>query len=118
MGGIFSLAFGAVIFTAVAVAGVLHLRLPGLPLCRGFALGAIVSPPDAVEASAVLVKISLPGRRITLLEGESVVIDATGRVLFAIAVGVAVTGLFDICEAIGSFVWLFISGAGLCTLVG
>jgi Na+/H+ antiporter len=118
MGGIVSLAFGAVIFTAVAVAVVLHLLLPELPLAVGFALGAIVSPPDAVAASAVLAKISLPGRLVTLLEGESLVNDATGLVLFAIAVGVAVTGQFDIYEAVGSFVWLSLSGAGVGALVG
>ncbi|MBY3179977.1 sodium:proton antiporter [Rhizobium leguminosarum] len=108
--GIVSLAFGAVIFTTLAVAAVLHIMLPELPLAVGFALGAIVSPPDAVAASAVLSKISLPGRLVTLLEGESLVNDATGLVLFAIAVGAAVTGKFDSYDAVFSFFWLSVSG--------
>ncbi|MQX40789.1 Na+/H+ antiporter, partial [Sinorhizobium meliloti] len=112
--GIFSLAFGAVIFTTVSVGVVVHVLLPGLPLPVAFALGAIVSPPDAVAASAVLSKLNLPTRLVALLEGESLVNDATGLVLFGIAVAAALTGEFSVYRATGSFIWLATAG----TLIG
>ncbi|MBB4291426.1 CPA1 family monovalent cation:H+ antiporter [Rhizobium leguminosarum] len=111
--GIFSLAFGAVIFTTMSVGWVVHLVLPELPLPVAFALGAVVSPPDAVAASAVLSKLNLPSRLVALLEGESLVNDATGLVLFAIAVTAALTGEFSVYQATGSFIWLTAAGTSV-----
>jgi CPA1 family monovalent cation:H+ antiporter len=75
---IVQLAVGAVAFTTLAVGVVAHLVEPSLPWAACFALGAIVSPPDAVAAKAVLQGLSLPSRVTVLLEGESLVNDATG----------------------------------------
>lgn len=69
--GILSLAVGAVIFTTLAVGVVTHWLVPSLPWAACFALGAIVSPPDAVSARAVLKGVRIPRRLTTLLEGES-----------------------------------------------
>ena len=100
------LAIGAVAFTTFVVGWVAHLVLPELPLAACFALGAIVSPPDAVAAKAVLSGLNLPARVVTLLEGESLLNDATGLVLYRIAVVAALTGTFNGTAALGSFALL------------
>ena len=107
---ILQLAVGAVVFTTAAVGVVAHWAVPSLPWAACFALGAIVSPPDAVSAKAVLARVKLPPRIVTLLEGESLVNDATGIVLFRIAVGAGLTGTFDAGHAALSFVGLSIGG--------
>src|SRR3954470_12505822 len=73
---ILQLAVGAVAFTTLVVGIVAHWVEPSLPWAACFALGAIVSPPDAVAAKAVLQRLSLPPRVTVLLEGESLVNDA------------------------------------------
>ncbi len=98
---IMQLAIGAVVFTTAAVGFVVHWMVPSLPWSACFALGAIVSPPDAVAAKAVLQRIALPPRVTVLLEGESLVNDATGLVLFRFAVAAALTGTFSVGSAIG-----------------
>ena len=90
--GILSLAIGAVVFTTVVVAVVTHALLPSLPWAACAALGAIVSPPDAVSARAILQRVHLPQRLSIMLEGESLLNDATGLVLFRFAIAAAVTG--------------------------
>src|SRR5271170_2918956 len=83
------LAIGLVVVTTVTVAYVAHWLIPGLPLAAGFVLGAIISPPDAIAASAIAQRLGLPRRVITVIEGESLVNDATSLVIFKIAVLVA-----------------------------
>ncbi|OLB81682.1 MAG: Na+/H+ antiporter [Actinobacteria bacterium 13_2_20CM_2_71_6] len=83
------LAVGLVIFTATCVGLVVYALLPGVPLAAAFALGAIVAPPDAVAATAVARRIGLPRRLVTILEGESLVNDATALVIFRVAVAAA-----------------------------
>lgn len=83
--GILSLAVGAVVFTTLVVGVVVHTIIPELPWAACFALGAIVSPPDAVSARAVLKGVHLPRRLEALLEGESLLNDATGLILFRFA---------------------------------
>ncbi len=107
---ILQLAVGAVLFTTLVVGLVAHLVVPTLPWAACFALGAIVSPPDAVAAKAVLQGLPLPRRTITLLEGESLLNDASGLVLYRISVVAALTGTFDSFEAAGSFGMLVIGG--------
>ncbi|KAB0679021.1 Na+/H+ antiporter [Aureimonas leprariae] len=114
LAGIASLAVGAVLFTAAVVAVAAKLVVPELPWAACVALGAIVSPPDAVSARAVLQRVKLPRRLGTLLEGESLVNDATGLVLFRFAVAATLTGTFSLGAAVGSFAVLV--GGGL--LVG
>jgi CPA1 family monovalent cation:H+ antiporter len=112
---ILQLAVGAVAFTTLVVGIVAHLVVPALPWAACFALGAIVSPPDAVAAKAVLQGLRLPRRIVVLLEGESLVNDASGLVLFRLAVAASLTGTFSVASAALSFVTLSVGGvlAGL-----
>ncbi len=80
-----ALAIGLVLVNTVAVAFVAHWIIPDFPLAAGLVLGAIVSPPDAIAASAIARRLGLPRRVVTILEGESLVNDATSLVLFKLA---------------------------------
>lgn len=108
--GILSLAVGAVVFTTLIVGVVVHALVPKLPWAACFALGAIVSPPDAISARAVLERVTLPRRLSALLEGESLLNDATGLTLFRFAVAATLSGLFDAGAAVQSFVVLTLGG--------
>lgn len=110
---IMQLAVGAVVFTTLVVGVVAHLVQPTLPWGACFALGAIVSPPDAVAAKAILQKLPLPQRVIVLLEGESLVNDASGLVLFRLAVAATLTGVFSPTHAVLQFSWLTAGGVAL-----
>ena len=116
--GIVSLAVGAVVFTTAVVALVTHMLFPALPWAACAALGAIVSPPDAVSARAVLQRVKLPRRLSILLEGESLLNDAAGLVLFRFAVAAGLTGAFSAGEAIGSFLMLAAGGLAVGAAVG
>jgi monovalent cation/hydrogen antiporter len=110
LSGILLLAIGAVAFTTFAVGLAVHLVVPDLPWAACFALGAVVSPPDAVAAKAVLERVALPRRLMVLLEGESLLNDAAGLVLFRFAVVAALSGAFSAPRAVGSFVLLAAGG--------
>ncbi|MBB3355459.1 CPA1 family monovalent cation:H+ antiporter [Rhizobium sp. BK049] len=116
--GIASLAVGAVFFTCAVVAVVTHLLFPSLPWAACAALGAIVAPPDAVSARAVLERVRLPRRLQILLEGESLLNDASGLVLFRFAVAAAATGSFSAMEAAASFLVLALGGMVVGVVVG
>jgi len=109
--GILSLAVGAVVFTTLVVGVVTHWIVPELPWAACFALGAIVSPPDAVSARAVLKGVHLPRRLEALLEGESLLNDATGLILFRFAVAATLSGVFHTGEAMQSFAIVAVGGA-------
>jgi monovalent cation/hydrogen antiporter len=118
LGGILWLAVGAVIFTTLVVGAAVHWIVPSLPWAACFALGAVVSPPDAVAAKAVLGKVRLPRRLMVLLEGESLLNDATGLVLFRFAVAAALTGAFSASGALLSFAGLALGGIAVGAVVG
>jgi Na+/H+ antiporter len=86
------LAVGAVIFTAFCIGAVARLLLPELSWAAAIALGAIVAPPDAVAAAAVLQRLRLPRKVVAILEGESLINDASSLVLYRLAVAAAVAG--------------------------
>ncbi|MGH7622920.1 MAG: cation:proton antiporter, partial [Gemmatimonadaceae bacterium] len=109
-----TLAVGLVIVTTAIVALVARVLFPDMPWAVAVALGAIVSPPDAVAATAIVSRLPVPRRVITVLEGESLVNDASALVLYRTAVFAAVTGIFSWGESIVRF---FID-AGIGTLVG
>lgn len=111
--GILSLAVGAAAFTTLVVGVVVHWLMPQLPWAACFALGAIVSPPDAVSARAVLQHITLPRRLTALLEGESLLNDATGLVMFRFAVAATLSGVFHAGDAVLSFFYLALGGAAV-----
>ena len=93
------LAFGVVIFTSWTVAVVSHWIIPGFSLALGFLLGGIISPPDAVAATSVLQKLTVPKRVVTILEGESLVNDASSLIVFRFALAAVLTGKFVLWEA-------------------
>ncbi len=117
------LAIGLVLVTTVTVAYVAHWIIPNadgngtMPLAVGFVLGAIVSPPDAIAASAIAQRLGLPRRVVTILEGESLVNDATSLVLFKVALAAVGTTLPLIGKAWlpGEFIYVSVGGiaAGL-----
>jgi Na+/H+ antiporter len=108
------LSFGLVIFTSAAVALVSHAIIPGFPLAYGFLLGGIISPPDAVAATSVLQGLKIPKRVITILEGESLVNDASSLIVFRFALAAIITGEFYLGKAAETFVL----AAGLGILIG
>src|SRR5436190_13957115 len=114
---IFLLAVGLVLFTTTAVAFATH-ALTGLSLAAGFVLGAIVSPPDAVAASAIAERFGLPRRVVMVLEGESLVNDATGLVAYKFAVAAMLTGTFSFAQAGLHFVLIAVGGVALGWAVG
>ncbi|MGO8021214.1 Na+/H+ antiporter [Rhizobium leguminosarum] len=116
--GIVSLAVGAVLFTCATVAFVTHMLFPTLPWPVCAALGAIISPPDAVSVKAVLDRVTIPRRLQILLEGESLLNDASGLVLFRFAVGAIVTGAFDLGEAVSTFFVLALGGVAVGFCIG
>ncbi|MGS0891813.1 Na+/H+ antiporter [Burkholderia stagnalis] len=118
VGGILLLAIGAVVFTTFAVGFAVHWAVPSLPWAACFALGAIVSPPDAVAAKAVLERVALPRRLMVLLEGESLLNDAAGLVLFRFAVVAALSGAFSLGHAVVGFAELGLGGVVVGFVIG
>jgi CPA1 family monovalent cation:H+ antiporter len=112
------LAVGLVIATTLAVGAALKLVVPDIPWAAAFALGAIVSPPDAVAATAILARLNVPRRVVTILEGESLVNDASGLVLYKFAVAAVMTGAFSFLDASAQFVGVAIGGVIIGVLLG
>ncbi|MFD0764548.1 Na+/H+ antiporter [Mucilaginibacter lutimaris] len=110
-GSIILLAFGLVFLTSLIVACTAHAFIPGFTLGLGFLLGGIVSPPDAVAATTVLKGLKVPRRTITILEGESLVNDASSLIVFRFALAAIFTGTFSMQEASGQF--FLVAGMGV-----
>jgi CPA1 family monovalent cation:H+ antiporter len=104
------LAIGLVIVTTLAVGTTLKLLIPECPWGAAFVFGAIVSPPDAVAATAILSRLKIPRRVVVVLEGESLVNDASGLVLYKFAVAAVMTGAFSLIEASAEFVGVAVGG--------
>ena len=98
------LAIGLVLTTMVTVAWVAHTFVPAIPWAAAFALGAIVSPPDAIAATSVIRRLSVPHRIEAILEGESLVNDATALVALQFAIAALMSGSFSISHAAIRFV--------------
>lgn len=117
-GPIALLAVGLVIATTSAVACVAHALVPAMSWPVAFVLGAIVSPPDAVAATAVTQRLKVPRRIVTILEGESLLNDATGLVAYKFAVAAVMTGTFSIAEAGARFAAVAAGGVAFGLVVG
>jgi CPA1 family monovalent cation:H+ antiporter len=113
-----SFAFLVVFFTALAVALVVNHFIPGFTLALGFLLGAIVSPPDAVSVGAILKFVKVPKRLSYVLEGESLLNDASSLIIFRFALIAVATGSFVWHQAALSFVWMLAGGIGIGLIVG
>lgn len=119
-GQIILLATGLVAFTTVGVGLAAHWLVPGLPLAMAFALGAVVSPTDAVAVSAITQRLRVPTRLRIVLEGESLLNDATGLVAFKFALAALAAGAFSVTQFTGSFLLVAIGGllVGLAVAYG
>lgn len=113
-----ALAIGLVIATTLAVGAALKFLIPDIPWAAAFVLGAIVSPPDAVAATAILSRLSIPRRVITVLEGESLVNDASGLVLYKFAVAATLTGTFSLAQATTQFALVSLGGIACGIVLG
>ncbi|MHA4809352.1 Na+/H+ antiporter [Flavitalea flava] len=105
-----SFAFLIVIFTSLVVAVVSSTFLPGFTMALGFLLGGIVSPPDAVSATSVLKYVKVPKRLSSIIEGESLLNDASSLIVFRFALVAVDTGRFIFHEAALSFVVVIVMG--------
>jgi CPA1 family monovalent cation:H+ antiporter len=112
------LAIGLVLFTTVAVAAVARWVVPDLPWAAAFVLGAIVSPPDAIAATAITQRLVIPKRIVTILEGESLVNDASALVAYRVAVAAVVTGAFSWQDASVRFLVASAGGVAVGLAIG
>ena len=112
------LATGLVVFTTLGVGLVAHWLIPGLPLAMAFALGAVVSPTDAVAVGAVTKRLKVPTRLTIVLNGESLMNDATGLVAFKFALAALVAGTFSLRAAALDFVLLAAGGLAMGLAIG
>jgi len=108
-----SFAFLVVFFTAFSVAVITNHFIPGFTLALGFLLGGIVSPPDAVSTGAITKFVKIPTTTSTILEGESLLNDASSLIIFRFALVAVGTGQFVWQDASLSFLWMIIGGAGI-----
>ncbi len=98
------LAIGLVIATTAGVAVVAHWTIDGLPWSAAFVLGAVVSPTDPLAATSIASRLGVPRRIVAIVEGESLVNDATALVLYRVAVVAVTTGAFSLWEAGGRLI--------------
>jgi CPA1 family monovalent cation:H+ antiporter len=117
LGSISMLAIGLVLLTTAAVAAVVH-GLTGLPWPAAFVLGAIISPTDSVAATAITSRLRVPQRIVAILDGESLVNDATALVAYRFAIVAMTSGRFSFSEASGRFVLVALGGIGIGLAVG
>lgn len=119
---ILELALGLVVFTVIGMGFFIHWMLPAMPLAVAFALAAVISPTDPIAVSAIAQRTPIPKRLMHILEGESLLNDASGLVCMRFAIAAALTGSFSVGAATINFLWVAIGGivigAGLTLLVG
>jgi CPA1 family monovalent cation:H+ antiporter len=118
LGTISSLAIGLVLVTAFAVALVARALIPGITWPVAIALGAMVAPPDAIAATAIAARLAVPRRIVTILEGESLLNDATALTIYSIALATAVGGVFSPTRAMVTFAGALLGGVAIGVAVG
>src|ERR1700730_4146982 len=118
LGSIGSLAIGLVIASALAAGATAHALMPGMPWAIAIALGAIVAPPDEIAATAIAALLAVPRRIVTILEGESLLNDATALTIYSIAIAVAVGGAFRPSSGVLTFAGALVGGTAIGLAVG
>src|SRR5207249_3260337 len=113
-----SLAIGLVIATAFAAGAVVQALIPGTTWAVALVLGAIVAPPDEIAATAIAARLAVPRRIVTILEGESLLNDATALTIYSVAVAAAVGGSFSPTRAAGTFALAIVGGSAIGLAVG
>ncbi|ANQ83435.1 putative Na+/H+ antiporter [Azoarcus olearius] len=116
-GTILELAFGLVVFTVLGAGLLIHWMIPAMPLAVAFALAAIVSPTDPVAVSSIAARVPIPKRLMHILEGESLLNDASGLVCFRFAVAAVMTGGFSLAAASLTFLWVAFAGLAVGVIV-
>ncbi|VXB91609.1 Na+/H+ antiporter [Massilia sp. 9I] len=109
-GVILELALGLVLFTVVGAGFLIHWLIPEMPLALSFALAAILAPTDPVAVGSIAARVPIPPRLMHILEGESLLNDASGLVCFRFAVAAALTGSFSLGSAALTFLWVALGG--------
>jgi CPA1 family monovalent cation:H+ antiporter len=112
------LAIGLVLATTLIVGVIVHTLAPAIPWAVAFLIGAVVSPPDAVAATSIAQRLGLPRRVVIILEGESLVNDATALVAYRLALVAAVSGAFSLGDAALSFVVVSVGGVAIGLIAG
>jgi CPA1 family monovalent cation:H+ antiporter len=112
------LALGLVLFTVLGLGVLIHWLIPSMPLPVAFALAAVVSPTDAVAVSAITRNLGMPGKTMSVLEGESLLNDASGLVALKFAVAATVTGAFSWNRAVTAFLWIALAGLAVGAALG
>jgi monovalent cation/hydrogen antiporter len=112
------LAIGLVLVTTVGVAVVAHAFIDGLTWPSAFVLGAIVSPTDPLAATTIARRLGVPRKLVTIVEGESLVNDGTGLVLYRVAIAAVLTGSFSEVRTGGLFVVVAVGGVAVGLAVG
>jgi CPA1 family monovalent cation:H+ antiporter len=107
---VLELALGLVVFTVVGMGFFINWMIPAIPLPVAFALAAVVSPTDPIAVSAIAQRVPIPKRMMHILEGESLLNDASGLVCMRFAVAAALTGAFSIPSAAFNFLWVALGG--------
>ena len=107
---ILELALGLVVFTVIGLGFLLWWMIPEMPLAVAFALAAILSPTDPIAVQAIAARAPIPKRLMHILEGESLLNDATGLTCMRLAIAAASTGAFVLHEAVAGFAWLALAG--------
>ena len=110
-------AVGLVLVTTCVVAVIAHEAIDGMPWAMAFALGAIVSPTDPVAATAIMRRLGVPRRLVTIVEGESLVNDASALIAYRVAVAAAVGGTFSLADAALDFVVAVAGGVAVGLVV-
>ncbi len=111
---IMSFAFPIVILTSCVIAFISHAVIPGFTLAMGFLLGGIISPPDAISATTIMRNVKVPKSLVSIIEGESLLNDASSLIVFRFALAAVITGQFHFQQAAGNFFLVIIMG----TLIG
>lgn len=112
------LAIGLVITTMVAVAVVAHMLVDDMSWTAAFVLGAVVSPTDPIAATAIMRRLGVPRRLLSIVEGESLVNDGTALVFYRVAVTAAVAGTFSVWDASWRLLWSIVGGVAIGLVVG
>lgn len=112
-GAILLQAVGLVIVTAGSIAVVARMVIPGCSWAMGFLLGGLIAPPDAVAASSVLHGLRIPRTSVAILEGESLVNDATSLIVVRFALAAIVAGSFSMQAALTQFAWVSLAGVAV-----
>jgi CPA1 family monovalent cation:H+ antiporter len=119
---VLELALGLVVFTVLGMGFFIHWLIPAMPLAVAFALAAVLSPTDPIAVSAIAQRAPIPKRLMHILEGESLLNDASGLVCLRFAIAAALTGTFSLAGAAVDFLWVSLGGllvgAGLTWVVG